>query len=138
MSSTSPLSPPLSSPLPAPDTPLILSVGRFCEKKGFPYLFEACHRLKQKGLQFRCGIVGYGPLQKQFESQIEELGIGDVVTIIGQLTQDQLIDYYRQADIFVLPCQVAEDGDRDGIPKRLAGGDGDEGSGNFHQYLWHI
>ncbi|MDJ0705007.1 MAG: glycosyltransferase [Leptolyngbyaceae cyanobacterium MO_188.B28] len=119
MSSASPFSSPLSSPLPTSDTPLILSVGRFCEKKGFPYLFEACHSLKQKGLRFHCGIVGYGPLQEQFERQIEDLGIADVVTIIGQLTQDQLIEYYRQTDIFVLPCQVTEDGDRDGIPNVL-------------------
>lgn len=109
---------------PAPKTqqseiPLILSVGRFCEKKGFPYLLKACHTLKQVGLSFRCAIVGYGPLEKSIRKQISTLGLDDHITLVGKLTQDQLIEYYQQADIFVLPCLVTDDGDRDGIPNVL-------------------
>ncbi len=37
--------PPVTEPK---GTPVILSVGRFVEKKGFPYLIEACHILKNK------------------------------------------------------------------------------------------
>ncbi|MGD1855725.1 MAG: glycosyltransferase [Leptolyngbyaceae cyanobacterium] len=101
------------------DFPLILSVGRFCEKKGFPYLLNACHLLKQIGIPYRCAIVGYGPLEKAIQQQIDELGLTDHVTLVGKLTQDQLIEYYQKADIFVLPCLVTEDGDRDGIPNVL-------------------
>ncbi|MDJ0690807.1 MAG: glycosyltransferase [Xenococcaceae cyanobacterium MO_188.B32] len=101
------------------DLPLILSVGRFCEKKGFAYLIQACHLLKQKGYQFRCQIVGYGELQPQMEQAIEQLQLQEVITLGGKLTQDKLIEIYRQADIFVLPCQISENGDRDGIPNVL-------------------
>ena len=101
------------------DLPLILSVGRFCEKKGFAYLIEACHLLKQKGYQFRCQIVGYGELQAEMEQAIEQLKLKEVITLIGKLTQDKLIKLYRQADMFVLPCQITENGDRDGIPNVL-------------------
>jgi glycosyltransferase involved in cell wall biosynthesis len=38
--------------------PLILSVGRFVEKKGFDHLVEACARLRDAGMRFRCRIVG--------------------------------------------------------------------------------
>ena len=31
--------------------PLILSVGRLCEKKGFPYLIRACRILKDRGVE---------------------------------------------------------------------------------------
>lgn len=99
--------------------PLILSVGRFCEKKGFPYLLEACRLLKQIGIPYRCAIVGYGPLESEIQQQISERDLSDSVTLVGQLTQDQLIEYYQQADMFVLPCIVTEDGDRDGIPNVL-------------------
>ncbi|MBK7600139.1 MAG: hypothetical protein IPJ07_17115 [Acidobacteria bacterium] len=34
--------------------PLILSVGRFVEKKGFTYLVEACRFLKDEGVSFIC------------------------------------------------------------------------------------
>jgi glycosyltransferase involved in cell wall biosynthesis len=99
--------------------PVILTVGRFCEKKGFPYLLQACYLLKQRGHQFRCRIVGFGPLQSQVEQLIQELQLEDVVKLIGKLTHDQVIEQYRHADVFVLPCQVTEDGDRDGIPNVL-------------------
>ncbi len=101
------------------DVPLILSVGRFCEKKGFPYLLQACHLLKQVGMPFHCKIVGYGPLEDAIRQQISELELNDHITLVGKLTQDQLIEYYQQADLFVLPCLVTDDGDRDGIPNVL-------------------
>ncbi|MEM8614945.1 MAG: glycosyltransferase family 4 protein, partial [Cyanobacteria bacterium P01_H01_bin.105] len=101
------------------DIPLILSVGRFCEKKGFPYLLKACHLLKQVGMPFRCVIVGYGPLEATIRQQISALELNDHITLVGKLTQDQLIEYYQRADIFVLPCLVTDDGDRDGIPNVL-------------------
>lgn len=97
----------------------ILSVGRFCEKKGFPHLLVACQVLQTAGIDFHCNIVGYGPLQGQLEKQIQDLGIGERVTLVGKLTQDKVIEQYRQANTFVLPCQVTEDGDRDGIPNVL-------------------
>ncbi|NJL47538.1 MAG: colanic acid biosynthesis glycosyltransferase WcaL [Leptolyngbyaceae cyanobacterium SM2_5_2] len=97
----------------------ILSVGRFCEKKGFPYLLQACHLLKESLINFECRIVGYGPLQAQLNAMIQELDLADQVTLVGQLTQDQVIEQYRWADMFVLPCLVTEDGDRDGIPNVL-------------------
>ncbi len=101
------------------DVPGILSVGRFCEKKGFPYLIEACHILKQKGYKFHCKIVGYGELQEEIKQQIQELQLNDFITIVGKLTQDKLIQLYRQTDMFALPCQIGKDGDRDGIPNVL-------------------
>ena len=101
------------------ELPLVLSVGRLCEKKGFPYLLQACPILKQKGYQFRCKIVGYGPMKEELEQLIETLEIGDIVSLVGQLAQDEVIKLYAEADIFALPCQITEDGDRDGIPNVL-------------------
>ena len=101
-------------------TPLILSVGRFCEKKGFAYLIQACHQLKQNGRRFACRIVGFGPLEKELEYPIGSLKLKDSVRLVGKMTQDKLIQEYRQANLFVLPCLVTDDGDRDGIPNVLA------------------
>jgi glycosyltransferase involved in cell wall biosynthesis len=97
----------------------ILSVGRFCEKKGFPYLLQACYRLKQRGRRFVCRIVGFGPLEQELEELIRTLQLHDCVVLAGKMTQDKLIDEYRRADLLVLPCLVTDDGDRDGIPNVL-------------------
>ena len=45
--------------------------------------------------------------------------VGDV-ELPGAMFPDQVIAYYRRADIFVLPCIVEADGNRDGIPNVLA------------------
>ncbi|MEB3295788.1 MAG: glycosyltransferase [Synechococcales bacterium] len=99
--------------------PLMLSVGRFCEKKGFPYLLQACACLKQMGCEFRCVIVGYGEMRSQLEAMIHDLNLSDTVTLSGKKTQDELVELYHQSSLFVLPCLVTDDGDRDGIPNVL-------------------
>ena len=102
-------------------TPLVVSVGRLVEKKGFAYLIEACVQLKQRGLKFRCAIVG--EKDEQFDvlrRMIDALDLRDRVSLRGPMPQAELRDLYRQATMFVLPCQIMDDGDRDGIPNVLA------------------
>lgn len=108
-----------SNPKTANQIPLILSVGRFCEKKGFSYLLEALSTLKKVGVPFRSVIVGYGELEQQIREKIVAFNLSEQVTIAGKLTQNELIDYYQQSDAFVLPCIVTNEGDRDGIPNVL-------------------
>jgi glycosyltransferase involved in cell wall biosynthesis len=100
-------------------SPLILSVGRLVEKKGFPDLLHACQRLKQAGHRFRCLIYGDGPLQRELATLIEQLGLADDVRLAGACTQEALLPIFQQADIFVLTPYVTEDGDRDGVPNVL-------------------
>src|SRR5690349_13842135 len=49
----------------ASGTPLILSVGRLVEKKGFQDLLEALLLVKESGQRFECAIYGDGPLCQQ-------------------------------------------------------------------------
>jgi len=109
---------PLHPFTPAP-TPLILSVGRLVEKKGFPDLIAACAQLKQAGQQFRCAIYGDGPLHGQLAALIEQQALGDCVTLAGERGQAELIPIFQRADIFALAPFVTDDGDRDGIPNVL-------------------
>jgi glycosyltransferase involved in cell wall biosynthesis len=99
--------------------PLVLTVGRLREKKGLPVLIEACRRLREAGMTLCCQIVGYGPEQARLQALVAQWGLGDRVQFLGKLGQDEVIQRYLAADIFVLPCQVASDGDRDGIPNVL-------------------
>ena len=101
------------------EPPLILSVGRLVEKKGFPDLLAACARLKQAGRQFRCAIYGEGPLHGQLSALIERLDLADCVTLAGECGQQELIPIFQRADIFALAPFVTEDNDRDGIPNVL-------------------
>lgn len=101
--------------------PLVLSVGRLVEKKGFDYLVRACRKLKERGHDFECLIVGgRDKYADVIERLIRELQVEDVVTLRDAVTQEELKHIYEEAAMFCLPCQVTDAGDRDGIPNVLA------------------
>lgn len=102
-----------------PTEPLILSVGRLIEKKGFPQLIRACHRLAQKGVRFGCEIVGSGPLSPALNEEISKLGLKDKVRLRGEQPHAELPPLYERAMVFALPCIVAANGDRDILPNVL-------------------
>ncbi len=96
--------------------PLILCVGRLVEKKGHRYLISACEALKRRGLEFRCRLVGDGPLRGQIESVIRQRALGDVVEVAGLADEAEVLGHYARASALVCPSVIARDGDRDGIP----------------------
>lgn len=96
--------------------PLLIAVGQLKEKKGFTYLLRACRLLKDQGYDFHCQIIGEGPLRETLETQISQLALTESVTLCGALPHEAVIDKYKQATIFTLPCVMGTDGDRDGIP----------------------
>lgn len=105
---------------PTPGTiPLILAVSRLVEKKGLLYLIAACRILKDQGYDFSCRIVGDGPQRRLLEQKVRELALTDSVELFGAATHKQVIEMYQQATIATLPCIVAKNGDRDGIPIAL-------------------
>jgi len=100
--------------------PKILSVGRLSEKKGLVYLVRACRILKDQGYDFTCHIVGEGPQRSELHDLIGQLSLEDTVILRGTLPHEEVIENYRQATLFVLPCIKSKDGDMDGIPNVLA------------------
>jgi glycosyltransferase involved in cell wall biosynthesis len=97
----------------------ILAVGRLVEKKGFSVLVAACALLRDRGLAFDCRIIGDGPLQSALQAQIERLDLAGQVTLAGPMPQERLADELGTAAIATLPCVIAPDGDRDGLPTVL-------------------
>ena len=100
-------------------TPMMLFVAQLAERKGAPYLIEACRILRDRGVPFRCVVVGGGPQYDEVVVKVKEDALTDVVQLTGPLFQDALKPYLAQADIFVLPCITARDGDMDGVPVSL-------------------
>jgi glycosyltransferase involved in cell wall biosynthesis len=50
---------------------------------------------------------------------IIDLRLRDRVEICGALPHEEVIERYRRASLFVLPCVQSTDGNRDGIPNVL-------------------
>src|SRR6185436_1015442 len=102
-----------------PQNPVvILSAGRLVEKKGTDVLLDALARLPAD-LHWRLVHAGGGPLKATLQRRARALGIAERITWRGALPQDELLHEYRAADLFVLACRIARDGDRDGLPNVL-------------------
>lgn len=105
---------------PHPTTqPIIVGVGRLEEKKGFRYLIAACKIMAEEGAVFQCMIVGDGDQKTMLVQEAAQQGIGNRIQLTGELSQDDVVDLLRKASLFVLPCVVTPDGDRDGIPNAI-------------------
>jgi glycosyltransferase involved in cell wall biosynthesis len=94
----------------------ILIAATFREKKGIPYLVDACRLLRDRGRDFQCRIVGRGNLRPQIARKIRESGLEKRVQMRSVVRQGEVPDLYRSADVFVLPAIVASDGNREGLP----------------------
>jgi glycosyltransferase involved in cell wall biosynthesis len=102
------------------DPPMILSIGRLVKKKGLDHLIAACGLLRDRGRRFQCRIVaGSRDLWDELTAQIRDLGLTKSIVLEGPLDQEEVRKLYPQATVFVLPCLIADDGDRDGIPNVL-------------------
>lgn len=97
----------------------IVCVARLDTFKGHIYLVRACQLLKQRGISFKCLLIGDGDLRPSIEAEIARLGVSDVVEISGSLTAEDVQARLRGADVFVLPSIVDELNKRDGIPVAL-------------------
>jgi glycosyltransferase involved in cell wall biosynthesis len=98
------------------DVPMLLSVAQLWERKGLEDLVRACRVLADRGIPVSCRIVGEGPLRGRLEQLIADLELGDRVILAGALRHPEVVALLGRSRAFVLPCVVAPDGDRDGIP----------------------
>lgn len=103
----------------------LLTVGRLVEQKGFDDLLRACALLRDRGLEFRCDIIG-GPREPEDTNHFvllgklhRQLSLEGLVYFQGELPFSRILDAYQAADIFVLPCVVASHGGSDVTPNVL-------------------
>jgi teichuronic acid biosynthesis glycosyltransferase TuaC len=82
---------------------MLLWVGRMVPVKALHVLLQACRRLRDRGCAFRLYLVGDGELRAAHESLAEALGLSDVVVFLGARPHNQLPDWFRAADLTVLP-----------------------------------
>lgn len=102
----------------AQDPVLLLSVGRAVEKKGYDILLAALAQLPAN-LAWRFVHIGGGEILDKLKAQAEALGLTDRIIWLGSRAQKDVLAQYRASDLFVLPCRIASDGDRDGLPNVL-------------------
>jgi glycosyltransferase involved in cell wall biosynthesis len=104
-----------------PGGPRLLSVGRLVPKKGFNVLLHSVAHLRERSVEYRLDIVGDATAAERNHS-LElrrlhaRLGLEPTTHLVGKQSFRNVQKAYESADVFVLACVVAEDGDCDIIP----------------------
>lgn len=98
----------------------VLCVARLVPKKGVDVLIEATARLAGHIPELRVEIIGGGPEREALEERVRLLGLDGRVAFLGPRPWDEVEAAYGRCSMVVLPCRVADDGDRDGMPTVLS------------------
>ena len=77
--------------------PIILCVGRLVYYKGLDVLIKALETCPGTLL-----VIGTGPMELELRNLSEQLGIKSRVKFIGRVSNEDLLSFYRAADLFVL------------------------------------
>jgi glycosyltransferase involved in cell wall biosynthesis len=83
------------------ERPLLLVVRRLAHRLGIEDVLEAVRRLDRQDVQV--ALVGTGPLAARLEQLVGGLGLAGQVRFVGRPEEDALAEWYRAADVFVLP-----------------------------------
>lgn len=91
----------------------IATTGRLVEKKGIEYSIRAVAELAKTYPNLEYKIIGCGPLCPELTQLIQELGVSDIVQLLGKKHQQEIIEILRKSDIFIAPSITARDGNQD-------------------------
>lgn len=100
----------------APGTGTLLTAARLVPKKGLHVLPTALASLRSRGLACRWRVIGDGPEASNLRAACQRHGVSDLVDWLGAQNNAVVRRELLRADLAVLPCVVAADGERDGIP----------------------
>jgi phosphatidyl-myo-inositol dimannoside synthase len=92
---------------------LVFSAGRLVRKKGFEYLIDAMATLSPD-VPAVLAIGGAGDLERELRDRAAKAQ--GRVTLLGNLTQDQVAQHLAAADIIVVPSVQDDAGNVDGLP----------------------
>jgi glycosyltransferase involved in cell wall biosynthesis len=89
-------------PLPV-DRPLIVTARRLVERTGVELLVAAMPEILRAQPTAQLVITGDGPRRGPIEKQVADLGLTHSVRLVGRVSEDDLLTWYRTADLVVTP-----------------------------------
>ena len=89
----------------------ILFVSRLIKGKGLQHIIPKLKEIAERtNKNIKLTIVGDGPYRGELESIVTDTDTSDIVEFVGRQSGDELLKYYRGADLFILPTE------REGMP----------------------
>ncbi len=96
--------------------PSVMAVGRMVEKKGFLYLLEAAHQLRQREVDFIVNILGTGPMEETLKAKVADLDIQNQINFFGPASTAEVRESMLAASVVVVPSVTSASGEMEGIP----------------------
>jgi len=89
---------------------ILLTVGRLIERKGHDLVFRALPEVLRVFPDVLYCIVGIGEQENQIRELVRSLGLEDSVRFLGKIPDEELVQMYRAASVFVMPSREIEAG----------------------------
>jgi phosphatidylinositol alpha-1,6-mannosyltransferase len=104
-----------AGPEPSP-APTLLTVGRLSEPyKGHDTVLRALPLVAAAVPHARWVVVGDGPLRAELEARAAAYGVRDRVRFTGQVPDAERDEWFRRADVFVMPARTPANGAGEGF-----------------------
>lgn len=97
----------------------LLTVARITEKKGLPTIYQAMRILADQQVPFQHNLIGDGDDREKILALIKKLNLESSCRLLGTRPHSEVLEHFKHSDLFVLGCEIAANGDRDGIPNVL-------------------
>jgi len=88
----------------------VVFLGRLVERKGCMQFLKAVRLLYQRGLlrDVRVTVAGSGPLEDKLKNYVNNHNLGDVVKLVGYISEDEKPNLFASADVAVFPSLGGE------------------------------
>jgi len=86
--------------------PIVLHVNRLSEEKRINILLDAVAKMQFDAHQAHIALAGSGPAEVALREQVEQLHIGDRVTFLGFVDDNDLLGLRRSANLFVIASEA--------------------------------
>lgn len=94
---------------------VLLYIGRLINLKGVNFLIEALPRVLAEYPATKLVLVGNGPERASLIKLSSDLGVAEAVIFEDYIPHEELPDRFHQADIFILPSIVDDQGCTEGL-----------------------
>lgn len=94
----------------------IITTGSLQPYKGQRHLVDACALLRDRGIPFRCRVIGGGELEGDLRERIAAHGLEAQVVLLGPRTQDEVTELLKTAHCYAQPSVITDTGKMEGIP----------------------
>lgn len=98
----------------ASDKIKLLAVARLGETKGHEYTIRAIAKVVKKHKNIEYIIAGEGPLKKELIELVNRLELNSYVKFLGEVEENEVLELYKQAHIFIQPSITTKTGDKEG------------------------